>query len=325
MFSPPWGRGERQKRFPDFSCRSHKTKIYHLQKGGAHLAKRKRKQYFIGNPSRSELGVSRRRMFVSQEKQAQHQAARRIKLWSRVVAVSVILGVSCVAGLFLWFYLVPYFHQELITNTGNAADPNASMEPLPDYDENGLPVYGNDVNLFTINQAAPNPEYVPTLAQMDNIQVDSRIADALRQMTSAAKEEGVILLFSDGYVSYQEQERRYNEKVQELMEDEDLTAVMAKTGARSQVPMAGESDMQTGLCLRLAADKETFKQSKNYTWLTRNMGRFGFVFRYPEDKDDYTNVDPDPTVLRYVGCENASAMQQRSMCLEEYISYLDVQ
>lgn len=289
------------------------------------MGKRKRKQYFIGNPSRSELGVSRRRMFVSQEKQAQHQAARRIKLWSRVVAVAAILGVSCIAGLFLWFYLVPYFHQELITNTGNAADPNASMEPLPDYDENGLPVYGDDVNLFTINQSNPNPEYVPSLAQMDNIQVDSRIADALRQLSSAAKEDRIILLFSDGYVSYQEQERRYNAKVEELMEDEALTAVMAKTEARSQVPMAGESDMQTGLCLRLAGDKETFKQSKAYTWLTRNMGRFGFVFRYPEDKDDYTNVEPDPTVLRYVGCENASAMQQRSMCLEEYISYLDVQ
>lgn len=289
------------------------------------MARRRQKQYKIGNSSRGALGLGRRSMFVSQEKQAQHQAARRIKLWSRVVAVAAILGVSCIAGLFLWFYLVPYFHQELITNTGNAADPNASMEPLPDYDENGLPVYGDDVNLFTINQSNPNPEYVPSLAQMDNIQVDSRIADALRQLSSAAKEDRIILLFSDGYVSYQEQERRYNAKVEELMEDEALTAVMAKTEARSQVPMAGESDMQTGLCLRLAGDKETFKQSKAYTWLTRNMGRFGFVFRYPEDKDDYTNVEPDPTVLRYVGCENASAMQQRSMCLEEYISYLDVQ
>ena len=68
------------------------------------------------------------------------------------------------------------------------------MEPLPDYDSNGLPVYGDDVNLFTINQSSPNPEYVPNLTQMDNIQVDSRISDALRQLSSAAKEEDLILL-----------------------------------------------------------------------------------------------------------------------------------
>ena len=55
------------------------------------------------------------------------------------------------------------------------------------------------------------------------------------------------------------------------------------------------------------------------------MGNYGFVFRYPEGKNNYTYVDPDPTVLRYVGGSNASAMQERSMCLEEYISYIDDQ
>ena len=49
------------------------------------------------------------------------------------------------------------------------------------------------------------------------------------------------------------------------------------------------------------------------------------MFRYPEDKVDFTDLDTDLTVLRYVGSENAAAMQQRSMCLEEYINYLDVQ
>lgn len=264
-------------------------------------------------------------MFVSQEKQAQHQAARRIRFWSRIVAVVLTLSFVGLAGFFLWFYLVPYFHQELITGTSSNAGPDTGGEPLPVYDEDGLPVYSNDVSLFIINQVSPNPDYVPQLAQMENIQVDARIADALRQMNSAAREDGYVLLFADGYVSYEEQERRYNEKVRELMDDEDLTAVMAKTDARSQTPMAGESDFQTGLCLRLAADRNTFEQSKTYTWLKTNMGHFGFVFRYPENKEDYTNVKADPTVLRYVGGDNASAMQQRSMCLEEYISYLDDQ
>ena len=55
------------------------------------------------------------------------------------------------------------------------------------------------------------------------------------------------------------------------------------------------------------------------------MGKYGFVFRYPADKEDATGHIADYTVLRYVGSVHAEAMQQRSMCLEEYISYLNSQ
>ena len=52
------------------------------------------------------------------------------------------------------------------------------------------------------------------------------------------------------------------------------------------------------------------------------MGKYGFIFRWPADKKDSTGCEEDLTVLRYVGGEYATAMQQRSLCLEEYISYL---
>lgn len=286
------------------------------------MAKRRRKQYSIGNGSRGQLGLGRRSMFVSQEKQAQHQAARRLKIWSRLVAVVVVLGVGAIAGLFIWFGLVPYFHQELITPVETGGQPDET-EVLPDYDEMGLPIYDDSISLFLINEVSPNPTYEPKLAQMENVQVDARITDALRQLTSAAKEDGLVLIFTDGYVSYEEQEQRFEAKVQELLEEGSLTTVMAKADARALAPRAGESDFQTGLCLRLAADSETFAQSKPYTWLKTNMGRYGFVFRYPEGKQDYTNMIADPTVLRYVGGKNAAAMQQLSMCLEEYVSYLE--
>lgn len=288
------------------------------------MARRRQKQYRIGNTSRGELGLSRRRMFVSQEKQAQHQAARKLKLWSRVVAAALILGVGLIAGFFVFFFMVPYFRQEIITNV-QPVDSGVSQEPLPDYDELGLPIYDDSVSLFVINSASPNAEYVPKLAQIENIQVDSRITDALRQLVAAAKEEGYVLIFSDGYVSYEEQGERFEKTAQQMMNDDDLTAVMAKTTARTRTPMAGESDFQTGLCLRLVGDKETYERSKTYSWLKANMGKYGFVFRYPSGKSDYTGVDPDPTVLRYVGGKNAAAMQQRSMCLEEYISYISDQ
>ena len=101
--------------------------------------------------------------------------------------------------------------------------------------------------------------------------------------------------------------------------------MMARTQARLEVPMAGESDMQSGMCLRVEADPETFGDSRTCSWLRNNMGKYGFVFRYPADKEDYTGCTEDLTVIRYVGSGHATSMQQLSMCLEEYISYLSRQ
>ena len=110
--------------------------------------------------------------------------------------------------------------------------------------------------------------------------------------------------------------------MQQLQNEEGLTTVMARTQARLEVPMAGESDMQSGMCLRVEADPETFGDSRTCSWLRNNMGKYGFIFRYPEGKESYTGCTADPGVIRYVGSAAAAAMQQRSMCLEEYIDYL---
>ena len=166
---------------------------------------------------------------------------------------------------------------------------------------------------------------MPNTVEACGVQVEAHIVSALEMLSEAAKADGLALVFTEGYVSYQEQEQRYNDKVTQLMETDGLTTVMARTQAKLVVPVAGESDQQTGMCVRIQGDVETFKESRTFTWLRSNMGKYGFVFRYPEGKDDYTGCSEDYTVIRYVGSDNATAMQQRSLCLEEYISYLNSQ
>ena len=113
--------------------------------------------------------------------------------------------------------------------------------------------------------------------------------------------------------------------VQRLMDTQDLTTVMARDEAARTEPEPGESDFQTGLCLRLYGDPATFADSRTYTWLKANMGTYGFVFRYPAYKEEATGLTADWTVIRYVGRTHAQAMQQLSLCLEEYLDYLDSQ
>lgn len=276
---------------------------------------------------RLDLGPAGYNLFVSRDKQQEERSARRLRAWMRAVIGLVIAGAAVVAGLFVWSYLVPYFHEELQigATSGLESDPASSeVSALPVYDEMGLPVYDNEVNLFVINPEEPAQEdFAPQLGTAAGVQVDSRIVAAVELMAAAAKEDGLALTFTEGYVSYQEQGERFEEKVDQLME-EGLTAVMARTEAQSLVPEAGESDFQTGMCLRLAVsgDAESFEKSKTYSWLRNNMGKYGFIFRYPEGKESYTGCTADPGVIRYVGSAAAAAMQQRSMCLEEYIDYL---
>ena len=144
----------------------------------------------------------------------------------------------------MWFYLVPFFHREFQVDGASSQESSLSQAEegpaLPVYDDMGLPVYGDEVNLFVINESQPaEADVVPQLEEAEGVQVDARIADAVTLLAAAAREDGLVLAFEEGYVSYGEQERRFEEKVDQLMEEEGLTAVMARVEAKAQVPEAG--------------------------------------------------------------------------------------
>lgn len=294
------------------------------------LKKRAKRVVLDRTDRRINIGPAGRNLFISRDKQQQSRQARRIKLWMRFVMGMGVLVIAAGVGMFVAFYLVPYFQSEMILESssasGTASGSQVSSVEIPTYDDMGLPLYSNEVSLFVINQNYPQDEtYVPNTVECCGVQVEAHIASALEMLSEAAKADGLALVFTEGYVSYQEQQQRYDDKVTELMETENLTTVMARTQAKLVVPVAGECDQQTGMCVRVQGDPETFKDSRTFTWLRSNMGKYGFVFRYPEGKDDYTGCTEDYTLIRYVGSDNATAMQQRSLCLEEYISYLNSQ
>ncbi len=275
-----------------------------------------------------DIGPAGRNIFISREKQMQDRSARRVRLLMRVVLALAVTAAAVGLFLFVFVYLVPYFREELAVQDDassfeSSSAASASEDPIPTYDEMGLPVYGDDFCLFSIGSAnAQDADYVPETVEAGGVQVEKRIADAVRGLIAGAKEEGLAVVFSQGYVSFEEQGKLFEAKVRELQAEKGYTTVMARTEAQRYVQMAGQCDDQTGLCLKVAADPATFQESKTYVWLKNNMGKYGFVFRYPEYKEDATGHEKDPTVIRYVGSAHAQAMQQRSMCLEEYLNYL---
>lgn len=276
-----------------------------------------------------DLSPMGRNLFVSRDKQLQSRAARKIQVWMRVVLVlAIVIAASAAVTVFI-FYLAPWLQSEITIDSGTSSNselPSSVSSLIPEYDDMGLPIYSEEESLFVVNANHPaDSDFIPELTEVGGVQVDERIAGALRLLTTAAKEDGLSLTFTEGYVSYEEQDRRFQAVVTEFMEKKGLTKVMARTEAAAQEPQPGQSDFQSGMCVKLAGDPQTFEDSKTCSWLRANMGKYGFIFRYPKYKEDNTGMNADLTVIRYVGSKCAAAMQQRSMCLEEYISYLDSQ
>lgn len=169
-----------------------------------------------------------------------------------------------------------------------------------------------------INKQNPLPSsYIPDLISFNGVSVNTALYDSLKQMCDDAKEQGAELKINSAYVSYGEQEELYNQTLNNLLSNPDYTHVRAEAAAQRLVPQAGCSEAQTGLLL-------DFDLSDEHTraYLERNCVKFGFILRYPGDKEELTHLAYSKTLYRYVGSENAVKMRSYNMCLEEYSEYI---
>ena len=188
--------------------------------------------------------------------------------------------------------------------------------------ETGIPLYNDSFNLFLINRSNPVTEDFKVDTDVSgNVPVDSRIATALRVMLQAAMEDGLNIELESGYLDLAAQKERYEEKKKELLENKESTAVMAdfRTGRAVGIPLM--CDEGGGMCVTVKFEGENFEDSDIYKWLNNKAADYGFVFRFPKGKTDFTGRAMDLRVLRYVGKDNAYKMRQLSFCLEEFVRY----
>ena len=131
--------------------------------------------------------------------------------------------------------------------------------------------------------------------------------ESFNALADAFKEEKghTDLFILDSFRSYEDQEKVYATKGSEI----------------ATVP--GHSEHHTGLAfdLELYKDGKTsdFDGTGDYSWVSQNCHRFGYILRYPADKVEITEISYEPWHFRYVGKEHAYYMSANNLCLEEYI------
>ena len=65
-----------------------------------------------------------------------------------------------------------------------------------------------------------------------------------------------------------------------------------------------------------------YQVADQYKWVKENAWRFGFIFRYPSEKQSITGNGGEFSHVRYVGTVHAEYMYKNNLCLEEYIDLL---
>ena len=168
-----------------------------------------------------------------------------------------------------------------------------------------------------------NPELKTIEARYNpnSLKFDSRAVDALNQMCADAEKDGVSLVVISAYRSISKQTSLYNNKVDRLMA-QGKSRDDALVAAAAEVAIPGTSEHNLGLAVDFNSTEQSFENTKACKWLKENAERYGFVNRFPKDKQELTKIIYEPWHYRYVTVEHAAKMNELNMCLEEYVPYL---
>lgn len=179
----------------------------------------------------------------------------------------------------------------------------------------------SEMLLTVVDSANPlDKDYVPDLETLNGFRVNSDALKPLENLLKASKENGTELKIKTAYVSYDEQEEKFQSELQKLVKSSKYTTVRAEAEVLKNTPHGGQSELQTGLLIEF-----DFSAEGSRAFLERSCVEYGFIQRYPENKTEVTRMNPSDSLYRYVGSENAKAMRSYGMCLEEYNSYLQKQ
>lgn len=140
------------------------------------------------------------------------------------------------------------------------------------------------------------------------VQLESETIQQLNAMMEAFQEETGytgMQVFS-GYRSKEDQDDRYE--------------------SGSTTFAGGYSDYHSGRSFNLkinfgdgTSDYYNGEKYPAYDWISEHAAEYGFVVRFPEEKDEITGEESRSYTFRYVGVPHAIYMTEHDLCLEEYL------
>ncbi len=178
----------------------------------------------------------------------------------------------------------------------------------------GYLILANKFNLLSEDFDAGNIKTFSSTYAYGEVSAEETCYFAFIEMADAAKKDGITLILTSGYRTYEKQETLYN----------DMLKSKGQTYADAYAARAGASEHETGLALDIFSYGETtdtFETTDTYAWLIEHCAEYGFILRYPNDKEYLTGYKPESWHYRYVGVETAKKIMEEGITFDEYYAY----
>lgn len=178
----------------------------------------------------------------------------------------------------------------------------------------------NDDNLILVNKYYHlNEDYEPndlTVLPSNynkglNSSMRKEAKEAFIEMANAALLDNITIKNASAYRNYTYQKDLYDKYVKKDGKE--------KADIYSARP--GYSEHQTGLCTDINTVDSSFDNTKESNWLKKNAYKYGFILRFPKDKENITGYKYESWHYRYVGKKASKIIKENDLTLEEYYAY----
>ena len=179
----------------------------------------------------------------------------------------------------------------------------------------------NEKYEILINKANPINEDIVSLYKQvpvennlyPNIMIEEKTYKNYLELKKAVEAKGYYLNIRSGFRSFEDSNSIYNQ----------YRIKYGESYAKKYVAAPGVSEHNTGMAIDIIITSNSNNinnnyESDEYKYLQNIAYLYGFIVRYPKDKEDITGYQYEPWHLRYVGKDLAKYLTKNNLTLEEY-------
>jgi len=152
-------------------------------------------------------------------------------------------------------------------------------------------------------------EYPELTVSRKDLRLREVIMKDVLAMNKKAKADGITLVFSSSYRSYDYQEGVYARYV----------AQEGKASADRFSAEPGKSQHQLGTAIDFGSISDAFAKTKEAAWLTKNAGLFGFSLSFPKGMEALTGYKYESWHYRYIGLSGVLLQDQYFLGVQQYL------
>lgn len=176
---------------------------------------------------------------------------------------------------------------------------------------NEITILVNKYNYLTKDYVPNNLKNISSSYALSGMKLVDYAKDAFEKMAKDASKENLKIVAMSTYRSYDYQVDLYNK----------YKKTDGKDKADTYSGRAGYSEHQTGLAVDVYNTKENytnFEKTKEFIWMQEHAHEYGFILRFPKDKEEETGYHYESWHYRYVGLKVAKYIKENNISFEEY-------